>query len=269
MYDNENLQNIFPCVLNFGNEICGRLGLKQSNIYIRYNDANKGKEYKLNHHTIDLINHSLKTRVFDTFSIISAENITEDKWKTNFEIEVLDFQPQDHNQNIFIYIDSIILNQSIGLYKFNFFCEIYKNLLNYGVIEYSYLTDLKYFSCRTFVKGIITQDLDINEKINIVLWQNNLGMRKSFMRGIYLGNYMGPGHLAKIDDLDTFLKQLSDLVGIDNISRFGDQSIFFMLPEDNFDQCKNHTESLLNKYNLLLNTQNAEKNVEKSLSLLY
>src|SRR5258708_18068855 len=99
-----------------------------------------------------------------------------------------------------------------------------------GQLDYALVTTMKPTLPSTYFRNIFTSNLSYDEALNLGTWEHKLDERKIKLRGLYWGNFLGPGHLSQLTDKQAFIAHLVALVGDQRLIIIKGNALFFMLP---------------------------------------
>lgn len=146
-----------------------------------------------------------------------------------------------------------VLNQ-ISSTLFLFARDLLISLDQIAVIDYALCTQMNSAVAGLFFNGAFTDEISDEEAMDLAIWNSRLDERNTKLRGLYLGNLLGPGHLSQISNQQEFIARLDTLIGNQSIAIINNHSLFFMLPSPNLasDSVAISVHSLLESYNLLM-----------------
>jgi hypothetical protein len=92
--------------------------------------------------------------------------------------------------------------------------------------------------------------LSAAELLNQQMWYNQGADHWHKVRGVYWGNLLSRGHLEKAGGINTFIAEITPLVGTSHVREIGKEKIFFMLPD--MDGTRRSVEQLLDRRGILM-----------------
>jgi len=132
-----------------------------------------------------------------------------------------------------------------------------------GALDYAMITRMKSSLPAMYFREAFTEDLSDEEALNQATWISQGKTHKTKLRGLYWGNFLGPGHLAQIADRSAFMKRLSELIGNPSISQIRPDTLFFMLPtaEGSADPVTASVASFLKEHDLLMQPDDEARDI--------
>jgi hypothetical protein len=92
--------------------------------------------------------------------------------------------------------------------------------------------------------------INANDELNLEMWHRQRDDFRHKARGVYWGNLLSRGHLQKCGGIDQFYPEIEALVGPSRVQRFGDEKVFFMLPD--MEKTRQAIEELFERNGVLM-----------------
>lgn len=172
----------------------------------------------------------------------------------NFRCEMFDEARFQGNRHVYLQFPMSRVERMKRGERFAFASNLLSSLNQVGKLDYAMITIMGSSLPATYFREAFTEDLSDEEALNLATWISQSKTHKTKLRGLYWGNFLGPGHLAQLTDKSAFMKRLSGMIGNQQISQIRPDSLFFMLPsaEGISDPIAASVASLLKEQDLLM-----------------
>lgn len=197
--------------------------------HTQYNLEDEGDQFPFDEDSLNQLQHSQTSEPILDLMIWSSQGSHDPAW--DIYAEMVDAQHVYGCKYIYIQFPRDLIGELNEQSEFVLIKELFTSVSRLGRLDYGLVTTMDYSEMPwLYFRGFLIPHLSFERKVNLAVWQRQLGDYKERLRDLYWINVMGKKHLSRMRNNDVFIRNLERLLGSENLATTYDQSLLFRIP---------------------------------------